>query len=1444
MKNILYLMLIFSLLAFSAPDSHTLASGEEKRLTDLSLTGERLIDEKKFDELIKVARDAIAEDPVSAPAWRFLVLGSYFGKKDLQKLEVVLKTSLSGKLKDAFVHYGLGYLYYLKGDLTRSEKQLRKSISMNPDVALARNNLGAVLTKQRKFEEALVHIRAALKIDPELHVAKNNLENTLLRMNPPTNADSLDELKKLLISALQEDNVQWLETLIEKNNNLILGNHLLSVQIVNALLDKGVDFGLSEAPETERSYFRLATILADDYYAAIGNESLQKRVGRFQDWSKKEKEKYSAAKKAYQKGHELVKQHNYNDARNSLNSGLMIYREIKDLLGEANSLKSLGYLHLILFEYESAQKPYEQALVIFREVRDRLEEANCLQGLGYMHLNLSAYESAREMYNKGLVIFREIKARLGEANCLQDLGDVHRNLYEYESARELYEQGLVIFREVKDRQGEANCLKRLGYLHLSLFEYESARMRYDQGLVIFREIKDHLEVANCLQGLGYAHLNSSEYESARERYEQGLIMYRELKNRQGEADCLKSLGDVHKSLYEYESARERYKRGLMIFRKIKNRRGEANCLVRIGEVYRMLTENESAKKYYGQGLLIFREIKDRLGEANCLKGLGDVHWILNESEPARDRYEQGLAVYREIKNRQGEANCLLSLGWVHRMLSEYESALELYEQGLVIFREIKNRQGEANCLKSQGDVHKSLYEYESARERYKQGLVIFREINFRMGEANCLQSLGDVHLSLSEYESARERYEQGLVIYREINDRLGEANCLNRLGDVHGMFSEYESAQKRYEQGLVIYREIKNRRGEANCLQSLGDMHGMLSQYEPARERFEQGLVIYRETKDRLGEANCLYRLGDVHRMLSRYESARERYEQGLVIYREINARMGEANCLQGLGEVYRVLSEYESAQEHYEQGLEIHTNIGDRNSVIETTYRLGQLSENSGDDTLAEEFYKKSIKNLEEVWGGMKTEEYKTSFFSEHVDSYEAMIALLFKTGKGVAGLDYAERSRARTFLYLLGNERIVPKRRIPHRLVREEEELRRNITLKSREFYRMDDNPGKRRPSMADGGKELSRLKKEHRDILFQIKLHSLEYAAMKSVNPLTGKEIQYLLGKDDPTILLEYYITDSAVYLWTIDGRNIRAHELNVKKDVLKDKVEKYRAMAGSNTFGVEALAMAASELYDLLLKPVESDLQGKDRFGITPHGVLHYLPFEALMKDNRFLTELGFKFFYLPSGSSYKFCKEKNNFKNEQLIAFGNPDGTLPFSEEETLVLKDLYTGTSEIFIGDQAGEGMVKDSASRPDILHFSSHGEYLPDTPLYSAILLGPDDANDGRLEVHEIFQLKLKPAYLVTLSACETKLGGIKPGDEIVGMTRAFIYAGTPSILASLWKVDDYYTAKLMVDFYRALKKHDKLDALHIARQNMMEERGKRHPFYWAAFVLSGDYR
>jgi CHAT domain-containing protein len=158
------------------------------------------------------------------------------------------------------------------------------------------------------------------------------------------------------------------------------------------------------------------------------------------------------------------------------------------------------------------------------------------------------------------------------------------------------------------------------------------------------------------------------------------------------------------------------------------------------------------------------------------------------------------------------------------------------------------------------------------------------------------------------------------------------------------------------------------------------------------------------------------------------------------------------------------------------------------------------------------------------------------------------------------------------------------------------------------------------------------------------------------------------------------------------------------------------------------------------------------------------------------------------------------------------------------------------------VAADATESAVRSKAGQASIIHLAAHGEFNPYNPLFSAIHLAGDAQNDGRLEAHEVYGLDLTAATeLVVLSACQTNVGAVSAGDEVVGLNRAFIYAGTPTVIASLWNVDDAATALIMERFYTHLRSGaNKGEAL---RQAQIEVRAKYpHPFYWAAFVLTGD--
>jgi len=275
--------------------------------------------------------------------------------------------------------------------------------------------------------------------------------------------------------------------------------------------------------------------------------------------------------------------------------------------------------------------------------------------------------------------------------------------------------------------------------------------------------------------------------------------------------------------------------------------------------------------------------------------------------------------------------------------------------------------------------------------------------------------------------------------------------------------------------------------------------------------------------------------------------------------------------------------------------------------------------------------------------------------------------------------------------------------------------------------------------------------------------------------------------------------------------------------------------------------------STDLYRLLIKPVESELEDFKHLVIIPHGILHYLPFSALIDNNDAYLIEKYSISLSPSAMVLKICLEKGDAFvgiekwTPKVLAFGNPklgdpQFELPFADKEVESIKLLFSNVDS-YLGKEARETLLKTLSPKANLFLFSCHGEFDSSNPLFSALLLTPDKQNDGRLEAHEIFSLKMD-AYLVAMSACETGLAKIGVGDEVIGLSRSFIYAGSSSLLSSLWKVDDLATAVMIKRFFRYLKggasRATALQQAVIFVKNNINE----HPLFWAAFNITGDFR
>ncbi|MEQ8225573.1 MAG: CHAT domain-containing protein, partial [Candidatus Eremiobacterota bacterium] len=370
----------------------------------------------------------------------------------------------------------------------------------------------------------------------------------------------------------------------------------------------------------------------------------------------------------------------------------------------------------------------------------------------------------------------------------------------------------------------------------------------------------------------------------------------------------------------------------------------------------------------------------------------------------------------------------------------------------------------------------------------------------------------------------------------------------------------------------------------------------------------------------------------------------------------------------------------------------------------------------------------------------------------------------------------------------------------------------------------------------------KELKELKSDYEEVMEEIKLESPEYTSLISVNPLSLKQIRESLDND--TVIAEYFLGDKRGYVWIVGKDIFKTFIIEHKRQEIETIVKSLRETMcdhmTSEKLSSDKWKDLSKNLYNMLFKDIDKYTEGK-RLVIAPHRILHYLPFQVLMDEHGTMVIEKHEITYLPSASVLKYCRDKNSMKKDKLLAFElgtlKLDGfsPLPGTEREVKNLSRFFS-EKEIYKGKDMRAELLYKKGGEFDVLHFATHGVLDPGSPLFSSLIF-----SDRQLPVYEIFNLNLK-AYLVTLSACKTGLGEEASGDELVGLTRAFIYAGTPTICSSLWDVSDVATSELMERFYFHLKDKNKSEALRLAQIGLMKKYC--HPFFWAPFVLTGDWR
>ncbi len=987
-----------------------------------------------------------------------------------------------------------------------------------------------------------------------------------------------------------------------------------------------------------------------------------------------------------------------------------------------------------------------------------------------------------------------------EAMWLFNQGQQFMEAKQYQKAIDYFQQSLAVFRQIGNTQVEPSILYIIGGNYIFLGDNPKGREFLLQSVEMAKKIGNkEIEAlaTDLLNKIGQPSLSSTG------------------KSRKNEADQLFKQGIQLYQTSRYRETIQVLESVLGIYREIKDRDGEAASLLLLGAVYRNLEQYQESINFYQQSLIITQQIGDRKSEAISLNNLGSAYASLEQYQKSIDFYQQSSAIKKQIGDQKGEATSLNNLGEAYRRLGQYQKAIDFYQQSIGILKHLGDRYGEATSLNNLGLAYDSLGQYQRAIDFFQQSLAIKKQIGDQKGEAISLNSLGGVYRDLGQYQKAIDFYQQSLAIRKQIGDRDGEARLLNNLGLVYNDLGQYQKAIDFYQQSLAISKQIGDHSGEV-ALNNLGLAYTNLRQYQKAIDFYQQSLAIFKQIGDRNGEASSLNNLGLAYNYLGQYQKAIDFNQQSLAIHKQIGDRNGEARSLTNLSAAYFGLEQYQKGIDFNQQSLVIQKQIGDRSGEATSLSNLGIILDKLSQPEISILFYKQSVNVSEairkDIIGLNKTDQ--KSYLETVSDSYKRLANLLIKQGRIIEALQVLDLLK-----------------------VQELEDYFKNIkgSDRSAQGVRLLE------PEKAMSDKLLAVSFENSPEINSQL-ANKIQQLPKSEIN----KVPDYLQKIPQGTALLYPLILSDRIEIILFSPNTTPiSRTVKISKETIEELINDF--VKGLRDSGSEDYKEPATELYKLLIKPIEAELiQAKTTTILyAPDGILRYIPLAALYDGKQWLAEK-YRINNLIAYSLFDFASQRNIQPNILAGAFGGKAGerkfgqnALPATLTEVQAIANSFQN-SVTLIEDQFSRQAIESKFKNHNILHLATHAEFNTGAPDNSFIIFG----NGDKIRLNEITDWQIPNIDLIILSACQTGLGKLGDGVEILGFGYQVQKAGAKNAIASLWTVDDVGTQALMEAFYNELKKGDitPTEALNRAQIALIKSEKYNHPNYWSAFFAIGN--
>jgi CHAT domain-containing protein/tetratricopeptide (TPR) repeat protein len=811
------------------------------------------------------------------------------------------------------------------------------------------------------------------------------------------------------------------------------------------------------------------------------------------------------------------------------------------------------------------------------------------------------------------------------------------------------------------------------------------------------------------------------------------------------------------------------------------------------------------------------------------------------------RYEEAIrleAPARAALEKAGDTRYLAliegSLGNLYFRLRRFADSLLHYDKALALS---DNPASTAAISISRAHLLTEMNRFDEALETYEKNKKFCEQHGLSLWVDIADRGISSMHLMRGNYSAALQIIDQIRRKHEAANDTRRVALCDLDRSEIYLQLNLFEDASAVSERAFDLFQKLGNRYESGVALINRGIAEFKMMNDPDAEVAFARARQLFVEEGNETWTAGADLWLAQLLIRKQQFAEAgrlarhsAEVFEKQQVPVRAANARVLSAQSLQ---QMHDTASAIEDAQRALQELEGFHAPW----VAYQAFNTLGRLKELEGETEEAEELYLRAISELEVLRGSIRLDELRMSFGKDKYQVYENLVSVKLNRDDLHSAFDFIERSKSRTLIDLM-------ERNLETAWDAGAEESPRFVRIrKIREelnilYSRLAEVGTTARLATGDTAtkEEIGSREQELVELLREAGSEKPGWATLQSMPSPTVADVQKLLDSDE--VLVEYYSVGDRFKAFII-GKNT----FNVVRDLcsisstrvslkgLNFQLSKFHLQTTYLKKHANSLLAASKHhlqnLYAHLIAPIAPLIEGKKKLVIVPHQVLHYVPFHALFDGEQYLIDKH-DLSYAASASVLKICRtRKPSAQSGRDLILAAADALTPYINDEVEALR-LLMPNADVFVGAEAGEDKLRKYAPTAGKIHIASHGVFRADNPMFSSLRLG-----DNWLNLFDIFNLKLG-AEITTLSACETGMSAVWEGDELLGLARGFLYAGTPSLVVSLWMVNDKSTAQMMRRFYEGM--NEGLSKASALRAAILEVKTDfPHPYYWAPFVLLG---